>query len=60
MLSIQDKELFLRGTTEDKKKVLKDKLKTQTSILKSASDINTLMKAQGAVQVLESLLSSFD
>jgi len=59
ILDNKEKLLFSRGTSEDRKRILKDKLEFQVTILKSAPDITTLMKAQGAVSVLEVLLGSF-
>jgi hypothetical protein len=56
----QEKIKIRTGTVNDKKEVFKDKLQFQLDILKSASNIEQLHRAQGAAQVLEALISSFD
>lgn len=59
-LSIQEKQQFASGNKEAQKRVLNKRLESYTTILKSASDINTLKVAQGAVQILEALIDSLD
>lgn len=59
-MNLQDKRLFAHGRREDQKEILNKELEGYVKTLKSAQDINTLRVAQGAVQVLEALLSSFD
>ncbi len=55
----QDKKLWDSGNRESQKKILNEKLEIQMKVLKSSPDQELLRRAQGAVQILEELLSAY-
>jgi len=59
MWSDKLKEEFKRGNTKERKQLLQDQLDFNIKILKSSPDQNVLQKAQGRVEVLEDILSTF-